>query len=597
MSITYNSWVESFKKPFGALELGEKLNLNVTARDNVKDVWLIVEADEKYIEEIPMKKIQNNIFNLAEYYLAEKNIYFYYFKTQEEINGNIETRYYGKNHENGECRVYLNLNDINKYQITVSKGIKSPKWFKEGVLYHIFVDRFNKVGKINNPKKNSFIYANWEDTPMYIKNSDNEVVRWDFYGGNLKGVINKLSYLKNLGISIIYLSPIFESQSNHKYDTGDYKKIDSMFGDEETFKKLIEECSKKGINIILDGVFSHTGDDSIYFNKYGNYDSLGAYQSLESPYIQWYKFKNHPEKYDCWWGVKSLPNVNEMEKSYIDYIIKDKDSVIKKWMNYGVKGWRLDVVDELPTEFIEELKSETLKIDEESILIGEVWEDASNKVSYEERRKYLLGNQLNGVTGYVFKNILIDFLTHKIDSIDAYNKFMTVKENYPKEAFKSNLNLIGTHDTRRIITELNEDKELFKLAVATQMTFEGVPYIYYGDEAGLLGEKDPDNRRTYPWKNEDRDILNFYKDITKYRNTNKTLIKGDTKFLKLENTNIFGYIRYIESEYKDGILILINRSESEEYIKFDTIENLCNKVKNLKLKPKSFEVINLDKIL
>ncbi len=489
MSITYNSWVESFKKPFGALELGEKLNLNVTARDNVKDVWLIVEADEKYIEEIPMKKIQNNIFNLAEYYLAEKNIYFYYFKTQEEINGNIETRYYGKNHENGECRVYLNLNDINKYQITVSKGIKSPKWFKEGVLYHIFVDRFNKVGKINNPKKNSFIYANWEDTPMYIKNSDNEVVRWDFYGGNLKGIINKLSYLKNLGISIIYLSPIFESQSNHKYDTGDYKKIDSMFGDEETFKKLIEECSKKGINIILDGVFSHTGDDSIYFNKYGNYDSLGAYQSLESPYIQWYKFKNHPEKYDCWWGVKSLPNVNEMEKSYIDYIIKDKDSVIKKWMNYGVKGWRLDVVDELPTEFIEELKSETLKIDEESILIGEVWEDASNKVSYEERRKYLLGNQLNGVTGYVFKNILIDFLTHKIDSIDAYNKFMTVKENYPKEAFKSNLNLIGTHDTRRIITELNEDKELFKLAVATQMTFEGVPYIYYGDEAGLLGEK------------------------------------------------------------------------------------------------------------
>ncbi len=597
MSITYNSWVESFKKPFGALELGEKLNLNVTARDNVKDVWLIVEADEKYIEEIPMKKIQNNIFNLAEYYLAEKNIYFYYFKTQEEINGNIETRYYGKNHENGECRVYLNLNDINKYQITVSKGIKSPKWFKEGVLYHIFVDRFNKVGKINNPKKNSFIYANWEDTPMYIKNSDNEVVRWDFYGGNLKGIINKLSYLKNLGISIIYLSPIFESQSNHKYDTGDYKKIDSMFGDEETFKKLIEECSKKGINIILDGVFSHTGDDSIYFNKYGNYDSLGAYQSLESPYIQWYKFKNHPEKYDCWWGVKSLPNVNEMEKSYIDYIIKDKDSVIKKWMNYGVKGWRLDVVDELPTEFIEELKSETLKIDEESILIGEVWEDASNKVSYEERRKYLLGNQLNGVTGYVFKNILIDFLTHKIDSIDAYNKFMTVKENYPKEAFKSNLNLIGTHDTRRIITELNEDKELFKLAVATQMTFEGVPYIYYGDEAGLVGEKDPDNRRTYPWKNEDRDILNFYKDITKYRNTNKTLIKGDTKFLKLENTNIFGYIRYIESEYKDGILILINRSESEEYIEFDTIENLCNKVKNLKLKPKSFEVINLDKIL
>lgn len=607
MSIAYNSWLESYKKPFGALESGEKLSLNVKATENVNEVYLMIKMDGKNIEEIQMEKITNDIFSIDKYEFEKEDIYFYYFKTIENVNGSIETRYYGKNSVNGTCKQYYDVDSVNKYQLTVSKKSKSPEWFKEGILYHIFVDRFNKTGKINNPKKNSFIYANWEDTPMYIKNRENEVIRWDFHGGNLKGIIGKLSYLKSLGISIIYLSPIFESQSNHKYDTADYKSIDPMFGNEEIFKELIEEANKKGINIILDGVFSHTGDDSIYFNKYGNYNSLGAYQSEDSPYISWYNFENYPRKYDCWWGVKSLPNVNEIESSYMNYIIKDNGSVIKTWMGYGIKGWRLDVADELPSKFIEELKKETLNLDKESVLVGEVWEDASNKISYNERRKYLLGDQLNGVTGYLFKNIVLGFLNGKLNSKDVYNSFMTIKENYPKESFKSNLNILGTHDTRRILTELNEDKEFLKLAVAIQMTFEGIPYIYYGDEAGLLGETDPDNRRTYPWKNEDKEILNFYKSIIKDRNKSKVLTSGETKFLDLENPDIFGYIRYIEDE--DDILVLINRSEKEEVIEIDVKECLDSKYINLiddfietnddkvvfKLKPKSYELVNLIK--
>jgi cyclomaltodextrinase / maltogenic alpha-amylase / neopullulanase len=611
MSITYDSWLETYKTPFGAVNLGEKLKINVKAIENVKEVYLIIENDKEIIEEIYMNKNENDMFCIDEYELEKEDVYFYYFKTNEEIDGNLETRYYGKRLENGKINTYYNLNDLNKYQLTVSKCIKTPTWFKEGILYHIFVDRFNRVGKINNPKKNSFIYANWEDTPMYIKNKENEVVRWDFHGGNLKGIISKLNYLKSLGVSIIYLSPIFESQSNHKYDTGDYKSIDPMFGDEKIFEELIEEASKKGISIILDGVFSHTGDDSVYFNKYGNYNSTGAYQSEKSKYKSWYNFKKHPEDYSCWWGVKSLPNVNELEISYMDYIIKDKNSVVRKWMNYGVKGWRLDVADELPTQFLEELRAETLNIDKESILIGEVWEDASNKISYEERRKYLLGKQLNGVTGYLFKDIVLDFLKNSIDSSEVYNRFMSIKENYPKEAFKSNLNLIGTHDTRRILTELGEDVELLKLAVAMQMTFEGVPYVYYGDEAGLLGEKDPDNRRTYPWKNEDKDILNFYKKVTKYRNHSEVLVSGETKFLNLYNPNVFGYIRYVQNENTDNVLVLINRSDNEEVIEVNASECLygnsinfiegCFEIEDgkvkFKLEPKSFEIVNLVKIV
>lgn len=588
MSIIYDSWMESHKKPFGALEIGEDININVEAISDVKEIYLILETNEDIRKEIKMENKSNGIFTIDKYKFEKENIYFYYFKSIE--GETLDVKYYGKSYDCGECVEYHDINYINKYQITVSRKTESPKWFKEGILYHIFVDRFNRTGKINNPKKNSFIYANWEDTPMYIKNKENEVIRWDFHGGNLKGIISKLNYLKGLGVTVIYLSPIFKSQSNHKYDTGDYKTIDPMFGDEEIFKELIYKASKKGINIILDGVFSHTGDDSIYFNKYGNYDSLGAYQSKNSKFFSWYNFKDYPNEYDCWWGVKSLPNVNEIENSYMDYIIRDKDSVIKKWMNYGVKGWRLDVVDELPSKFLETLKKETLNIDNESVIVGEVWEDASNKISYSERRKYFLGNQLNGVTGYVFKNIVVEFLKGNINSQDVYNRFMTIKENYPKDAFKSNLNLLGTHDTRRILTELNEEKELLKLAVFIQMTFEGVPYVYYGDEAGLIGETDPDNRRTYPWENEDKDILNFYKKIIKERKNNKLLSSGETKFLKLSNQNILGYIRYIKT---DKILVLINRSNIKEKIDIESNEFIKKKLL-ITLDPKSHNLIKID---
>lgn len=588
MSIIYDSWMESHKKPFGALEIGEDININIEAISDVKEIYLILETNEDIKKEIKMENKSNGIFTIDKYKFEKENIYFYHFKSIE--GETLDVKYYGKSYDCGECVEYHDINYINKYQITVSRKTESPKWFKEGILYHIFVDRFNRTGKINNPKKNSFIYANWEDTPMYIKNKENEVIRWDFHGGNLKGIISKLNYLKGLGVTVIYLSPIFKSQSNHKYDTGDYKTIDPMFGDEEIFKELIYKASKKGINIILDGVFSHTGDDSIYFNKYGNYDSLGAYQSKNSKFFSWYNFKDYPNEYDCWWGVKSLPNVNETENSYMDYIIRDKDSVIKKWMNYGVKGWRLDVVDELPSKFLETLKKETLNIDNESVIVGEVWEDASNKISYSERRKYFLGNQLNGVTGYVFKNIVVEFLKGNINSQDVYNRFMTIKENYPKDAFKSNLNLLGTHDTRRILTELNEEKELLKLAVFIQMTFEGVPYVYYGDEAGLIGETDPDNRRTYPWENEDKDILNFYKKIIKERKNNKLLSSGETKFLKLSNQNILGYIRYIKT---DKILVLINRSNVKEKIEIEGNEFIKKKLL-ITLDPKSHNLIKID---
>ena len=413
---------------------------------------------------------------------------------------------------------------------------------------------------------------------MYIKDKEGNITRWDFYGGNLKGIINKLGYLKKLGVSIIYLSPVFESSSNHKYNTGNYKNIDPMFGDEEIFKELIDKANAKGISIILDGVFSHTGADSIYFNKFNNYDSKGAYDNEDSPYRNWYTFDDSKVGYKCWWGVNDLPDINELEPTYMDYIINDENSVFNKWTKMGVKGWRLDVVDELPDKFVTEFKRELKSTENDTVLVGEVWEDASNKVSYSQRRKYLLGKQLDSVMGYPFRKEILSFLNGEIASYQINDAYMSIKENYPPESFKSNLNLIGTHDVKRIKTELNEDKDMVKLAVLAQMTFEGVPYIYYGDEAGLSGGVDPDNRRTYPWKNEDNDMIDFYRNSIQTRHRIKSLLKGETKFIYTMDDDVFAYERLIDDENEDDCLIIINRSNDYKHIDFDLDYDLLDEI-------------------
>lgn len=589
--IKYNSWDTNFKAPFGALKTCEKATINVEAsKFNIYSIKLIIQKEDENLNPVLVREVElqlsEDLGNVKKYSaeilpLEEPAVYYYFFEVRLNLHGEDKTLFYGKDHNNGMICEY-DSKYINKYQLTVYEDYKVPSWFKEGVLYHVFVDRFNngnRNGKVDGIKKNSFLYGNWDDDPMYIKKQNGDIARWDFYGGNLKGIINKLGYLKKLGVTIIYLSPVFEAASNHKYDTGNYKKIDPMFGDEKTFKELIDKAAEKGISIVLDGVFSHVGEDSIYFNKYNNYDSVGAYQSEESPYRSWFNFGEDKDDYQAWWGIKALPNTNELEPSFMDYIIYDEDSVVNKWMKMGVKGWRLDVVDELPTKFVKELKKEVRKNDDESILIGEVWEDASNKISYSERRTYLLGDQLDSVLGYPFRDNLVSFLNGEIASWQLNDFFMTIKENYPEEAFKSNLNLLSSHDIERVKTALKSDKELLKLAILTQMSFEGVPYIYYGDEAGLEGGKDPENRKTYPWKNEDMEIMDFYRHCSQFRNRNKVLTYGNTYFIYTGNDDVFAYTRYDDEH--EGILVVLNRSENNQSVslalKADSIEEITVK--------------------
>ena len=602
--ITHNSYSEKYRKPFGAVAEGEKVTLRISVEANQKEIpkemKLLSWKDGELPVEYFMTKVEESLEMVVfeGEILAHENPGLIWYCFRMNLEGN--NCYYGNNEDllGGIGHIYIF--DPKPYQITIyKKEFKTPEWIKNGIMYQIFVDRFNK-GKngILDVKKNSFMYANWEDTPMYIKDEKGHIARWDFQGGNLLGVIEKLDYLSSIGVSVIYFNPIFEARSNHKYDTGNYMKIDSMFGSEEIFNDLCLAAEKKGMKVILDGVFSHTGTDSLYFNRYGTYDSIGAYQSQNSPYYSWYRFKGSRDNYESWWGVLDLPNVNEENKSYQDYIFGKGDSVINHWLNRGASGWRLDVADELPDAFIKELRKTLKENSEDNLLIGEVWEDATNKISYDKRRTYLLGEGLDGVMNYPYRNNLICFLTGKLESMCFYRRVMSIMENYPKESFYTMMNMTGTHDSMRLLTTLGDstdpekmeytEKEVFKLTDMQRVravkrlkqyftfiaTVPGFPSIYYGDEAGVEGFKDPLNRRTYPWCDEDLEIQGWVKTIMQLRTEHQALRTGNFMPFFTEN-DIFGYVREItdgKDEFgrkaKDACFVILFNKDMVENKKF-----------------------------
>jgi len=643
--VKYNSQDTEYKAPYGAVPCNcdVRIRIKINKSAPIKNVFFRLGKDtddNPYNQTLKVKEME------LEKGLQEENYnsYIHKFKTSSEPellfysfeivleDGTI--KFYGNNEceLGGVGQVYQNGQHC--YQITTYyEDNKTPDWYKEAIIYQIFPDRFfngNEDGRVNNPKKNSFIYGDWEDTPFYIRNVKREIVRWDFYGGNLKGIEKKLDYIKDLGIDLIYLNPIFKAASNHRYDTGDYKKIDEVLGTEKDFKSLIDNAKTKDIGIMLDGVFNHTGRDSVYFNRFSNYDSVGAYNSVGSIYYDWYKFKKYPNEYECWWGVKDLPCVNERIPSFIDYIIEAEDSVIAHWMKLGIKGWRLDVADELPSEFLVKLRKRCHEIDKNSVILGEVWEDATNKISYNKRRSYMRGRQLDSVTNYPFKEIFLDYFSNKFDTKKLVMLFENIKENYPKENFHALTNMLGSHDVERIITmcervakyiqeevyrrELHKEniltkehlseiigERILKLMVTMQMVFPGVPLIYYGDEVGVSGGKDPDNRRTYPWGHENKEIYNMYKNLIKLRKSSKMFSIGKFKQIYIKE-DVYGIVREYEDDYA---LIIVNRHpinfydiefrdlDLEELYDYETKEKILlnNEILKLNIRPLSVVVL------
>lgn len=465
-----------------------------------------------------------------------------------------------------------------EFQLTVYKeDFATPDWLKGGIIYQIFPDRFFASGKKKTCSPDRVLRSDWGAEPVWRPDENGKVRNNDYFGGDLKGIEEKLGYLKELGVSCIYLNPIFEANSNHRYDTADYLKIDPLLGDESDFKSLCKKAEKMGISIILDGVFSHTGDDSVYFNKYSRYASVGAYQSEESKYFDWYKFTSYPDKYDCWWGIDILPEVDETNDSFIDFIAGE-GGVAEKWLKLGASGWRLDVADELPDKFLDSFRKRVKKVNKDALILGEVWEDASNKCSYGSRRRYLLGDQLDSVMNYPFSDAITDFIRDG-DAEGFTDKIMMVIENYPKPVIDVLMNHIGTHDTPRAITrfvgesceyrdrpwqsgrkltkeEYQRGIKLMKLASLIQFTLPGVPSVYYGDEAGMQGYKDPFNRVCYPWGDENQELIAHYRRLGAYRRSNTVFVDGD--FIPVSESG--GCLAYMRKKEEKQIMVIMNRS-------------------------------------
>ncbi len=592
MHLEHNSREPFFRSPFGAVKCSTEVKLRVAVSS-----YSIPEKVSLFIngEEIQM-------YYIYELFHTNTRIYEYSIVVPEEpgliwysfyAKADGEELYYGNNESflGGVGQMYPSFPG-KQFQITVyAKEYETPDWVKNAVVYQIFPDRFFRSG--DTPFHG--IKRLWCDEPYYLPEQfGGKYLSNDFFGGTLKGIEEKLPYLKELGITAIYLNPIFKAFSNHRYDTGDYEKVDDTLGTNEDFVSLAKAAEESGIKIILDGVFSHTGADSRYFNKYGRYDSVGAYQSQDSPYYSWYSFIDYPEKYESWWGFQTLPNTHELDPGFVSFILENPDSVIKQWLERGASGWRLDVADELPDEFIIKLRKAVKEKNPDAVVIGEVWEDASNKISYGQKRKFLLGHALDGVMNYVFRDAVLEYLTGCNASLFA-ERISSMQENYPSDSLYASLSLLSTHDVPRALTILSDAPDVHKLdrpaqkavyvspekralgmarlkmAVAIQMTMPGAACVYYGDEAGMFGYADPFNRRCFDWDHINSDIYETHKKYIALRNAHPALRTGALKMVYSAFSTVC-YMRTIENNKDifgneaetESFLICLNASPSEE---------------------------------
>lgn len=571
MEIYYNPLDPACKSVLGGVRQNESFTIRIFGKSDEPCIF-VLQRDGCEAQSLHMQNISGGWELQLSF--SEPGLYFYWFRLG------------GRRAALGEDRNAEFSDSASAYQILVYREcFATPAWFKGGIMYQIFPDRFFKSGEIL-AEKGKWLHKDWHETPEFRPNEKGKILNNDFFGGNFRGILKKLDYLQSLHVTVIYLNPIFRAFSNHRYDTGDYMQLDPMLGSEEDFAALVSECWKRGIRLILDGVFNHTGDDSRYFNKYGTYDEIGAYQSKDSKYYSWYNFRHFPDKYDSWWGIDVLPAVNENCPSYIDFITGE-NGVLRRWMKYPLGGFRLDVADELPDEFIAKIRSAVKSANGDAVVIGEVWEDASNKIAYSTRRKYFQGEELDSVMNYPLKDAIINFVVSGNTSLLRRTVGMLL-DHYPKCVLDSLMNILGTHDTVRVLTALGgvcaynkEEMAVLKLsaeqrAVATERlkiaaillyTFFGVPCIYYGDEIGMEGYSDPFCRKPFAWDLIDEDILSHYRWLGELRSRYTVFRDGDYRELYHDDNCIV----FERRKGKEAVITVANLGNNKYTLRFNGV--------------------------
>lgn len=567
--LTYNSKDTRFKTPYGAVLTGTEVSFTLRPpRDqgfSRGTLYATMEAQGGLVRAIPLiwqdYEGERDIFTTALTTADYLGLVWYTF-VLEGVDG--------RRHKMGP------------YQLTVYDDSSAvATWFGEGMSYQIFPDRFRSTsvkdptGQVGGRE----VHGTWTEEPDYRPNEAGEIRNRDYFGGDLKGVMEKLPYLEGLGVETIYFCPIFEASENHRYGTADYGKIDPMLGTNEDFTALCDEAHRRGMKIMLDGVFNHTGYVSRYFNGDGFYGTEGASQSEDSPYRQWFEFTKWPAEYESWWGIYSLPAVDAENPDYRKFIFGDRDSVIRSWLRAGADGWRLDVVDEVSDDFVAGIHRASRAEKSDALVIGEVWEDGTTKIAYDVRRKHLLGGHCDGLMNYPLRAAMLSYFLGG-DAREFIKSMETIRENYPPSAFYSAMNALGTHDTLRILTLLGRGGEgkdesrdwrcefrlspkeyqlaQKKLMMASLLLFgfPGSPMVYYGDEAGMEGFEDPFNRRTYPWGSEDRTLVDWFTALGQLRKHSAALRRGSIRYI-VGRGPLLVFLRETEDE---TMLVAINRS-------------------------------------
>ena len=614
----------------GAIEKGASLEvlLFIPYREAALEVSACIRKDyEDWVQRIPMTRSgwdgDQDIYTCM---LPTDRIGLFWYWFELETGSGYGIKF--SRAEGGRVSFAVGHEMMQPLQLTVyERRYEEPFWLKGGIIYQVFIDRFCRgadhrtagiVGDeeaaadhpdesgdstafrqmealceadpvkrryhirahdewYDNRNERSIVLRDkWGAAPIWWPDQHGEVLNNDFFGGNLAGIREKLPYLKSLGVTCLYLNPIFESYSNHRYDTGDYMKIDALIGDEEEFRLLCEEAKAAGIAVMLDGVFNHTGDDSLYFNRYGTYDSVGAWNHEDSPYRGWYDWYGYYQ-YHTWWGIRTLPTVSKNCDAQKEMLF-GQDGVVRRWIRAGAAGWRLDVVDELPTDYLRQLTKAVKEEKADAVVMGEVWEDASNKIAYENRRSYFQGEELDSVMNYPWKNAILSYLRDG-EAGGLGDSITQICTNYPPEVLSCLMNPLGTHDSVRALTalagkELNTDdrsvkyqtrlsekerkrgRRLLKLAVLIQMFLPGVPSIYYGDEAGMEGYNDPFNRRCYPWGEEDEELLQWFRTVTGIRSERRAFF-GEAECEVLHAADgIFAFRRNLDGK---SFVCMVNR--------------------------------------
>ena len=588
MAFLYNPLCKTYNDRGGTIKVGESLTVTVKTDYTYSNLILKSDKDGKTTV-YPMRSV-NGGFSVTLKNL-KIGLYFYHFESD------------GKTFGKGD-NLDATLSSDSYQLIVYDRSYSVPSWLKGGLIYQIFPDRFCKGKEI---KVSGKIMRKWGEEPYYLPDANGKIKNDDFFGGNFKGIEKKLQYLKDLGVTAIYLNPIALSYSNHRYDTADYLTIDPLLGGEKDLSSLINKAHEKDIKIIFDGVYNHTGDDSVYFNKYNTFNSVGAYQSKNSPYYTWYTFQKHPNRYTSWWGINVLPTINKNSKEFENFILS---KVLPYYFNLGFDGIRLDVVDEIPTTFVKKIRKVIKKLNPNAVIIGEVWEDATNKIAYGNRREYFLGNELDSVMNYPLKNAIINAVIKG----DVNGLIKTVKEqvnNYPKPSLSVLMNILGTHDTARILTVLSgvdipSDRETASKLTLTKtqkalaeerllcayvilFTLYGVPTVYYGDEFLLSGAKDPFNRRCMDFSLPKGKVYKLIQKLSKIRKENPVFSQGETQLETSQN----GVLRYRRLLGEEEIEIIVNLSNYEYVVSLNGYDELLTNTKNKEYSLKKYKALIL----